>query len=562
MKTIPLFLFLLALIPLKSNAVEKQFVDIRENITSKEFYVGLVSRQNYKDINGDEVSSLSGHAFVVIGRPINNRMTIQEVIGYYPKLDAEVISSIVVPTEDELRNDWFNGSLDSSLNQLFFRVDENQLKNAKKTISGFYNDGDYSLGSRDCLSLVMNVGKSIGIKMPLRYSKPWFYTINQPLKYLDYLIELAKSRTDDYNFQLENGNNVQLKEQPWGTETHIIDSKTTNIRTINFSGTDLAEGFQFKGEIYENGMPKKGKISFNDQKSIKKSWKKNQTPFTDLKIWYRNISESNRQRTIDGQYSPEFGVGDVTIDNETFLYEGAVLGDPQKGKYKLHGMGAYTVKSSKTKYIGYFENSEFMFGNILYTDGTIYEGELKDGKYQGYGSLYYPNQSSVRGYFDKGNLKPKHKVKSRRGNTTRTATHYPSFCKADDSNKYRCTKRVTLSGNKVKTKGKLSKKKYNGYDSNLNLSYKLALQRVRNVEPKLIYNDSTNKLAKITTNSNLFKAIQHRELDPSELFKANLHQYSVNIDQYKEKPKVKKDKWVMEFSFGETQITTHEKTIK
>ena len=55
--------------------------------------------------------------------------------------------------------------------------------------------------------------------------------------------------------------------------------------------------------------------------------------------------------------------------------------------------GSYTAKDV-SKYIGEFNNGNLLLGITKYSDGSKYDGEYKDGKRDGQGTLIYPYQRS------------------------------------------------------------------------------------------------------------------------------------------------------------------------
>ena len=64
-----------------------------------------------------------------------------------------------------------------------------------------------------------------------------------------------------------------------------------------------------------------------------------------------------------------------------------------KGKWNtgntMEGKGKYYIKDDDIFIEGYWENGELKYGKIFMSDGNIYEGEIKDSKFNGNGKLIY-----------------------------------------------------------------------------------------------------------------------------------------------------------------------------
>ncbi len=77
--------------------------------------------------------------------------------------------------------------------------------------------------------------------------------------------------------------------------------------------------------------------------------------------------------------------------NDLSMYQGFV--DPSTGLYEGNGRIKYLSPSSQTQiYSGTFSQGKLTgSGTIWYSDGTIYKGQVVDGKRNGMGSFYAPN---------------------------------------------------------------------------------------------------------------------------------------------------------------------------
>ncbi len=69
-------------------------------------------------------------------------------------------------------------------------------------------------------------------------------------------------------------------------------------------------------------------------------------------------------------------------------------------KYGLpDGSGTYT-DSANNKFEGFFRWGTLTSGRVTYSDGTKYDGGLKDRKKQGYGHLLYKDKTYVYGKWE------------------------------------------------------------------------------------------------------------------------------------------------------------------
>ena len=79
-----------------------------------------------------------------------------------------------------------------------------------------------------------------------------------------------------------------------------------------------------------------------------------------------------------------------------------------KGKWneenKMEGPGKYYIKNDNIFIEGWWENGELKFGRIFMPDGNIYEGYVKDSKYNGKGKLKL-EKAEYEGLFENGLFK-------------------------------------------------------------------------------------------------------------------------------------------------------------
>ena len=119
----------------------------------------------------------------------------------------------------------------------------------------------------------------------------------------------------------------------------------------------------------------------------------------DLRTWL-NLSqkeqESNHQTTYNLKSSSK--IHKIYDEDGNLLYEGEM----KDGKF--HGRGTLYFNDGD-KYIGQFEKDVFHGqGTIYYTNGNIYEGQFQDGVQHGNGTEYYANGDKYVGQFEYSNI--------------------------------------------------------------------------------------------------------------------------------------------------------------
>ena len=70
--------------------------------------------------------------------------------------------------------------------------------------------------------------------------------------------------------------------------------------------------------------------------------------------------------------------------------------------FKMDGPGKYYLKDEKVLVEGNWEDGELKYGRVFYPNGDIYEGEIKDSKYNGKGIFTSFNDNIYDGYFVDG----------------------------------------------------------------------------------------------------------------------------------------------------------------
>ena len=223
----------------------------------------------------------------------------------------------------------------------------------------------------------------------------------------------------------------------------VVEWNNTNYKSDKFAGTQ--NGILRKGvrcQVRTDGTQRMWKGEFVDGK-------------LDGKMAYCSISEKDTTR-YEGlyAYSSMYGQGEISRNvvhkdgmRESFRYtgniiksraygEGAyelVMSDFPDNKFNINRFGVklrgqYTegkdtviVKAEGTFYDNdlvegkvYVSNGNFMMGRFAdgvlvegrmikkYSDGSSYDGECREGKYNGYGKIVYPDGTSYEGMFEDG----------------------------------------------------------------------------------------------------------------------------------------------------------------
>ena len=184
-----------------------------------------------------------------------------------------------------------------------------------------------------------------------------------------------------------------------------IQSKKTNQSYYNFQN------------LFEENLPKLGeKCSENEFNSVIPMEIKNYMSQHPLK-------KDSKYDKIPHTYGAE----PIQFNNGN-IYKGNWNND-----LKMDGPGIYYLKEDKILAQGNWDNGECKFARVFQPNGDIYEGELKDSKFNGkgklisaneevyegdfvdgektgYGKITFPDQAVYEGYLEKGELKGKGKM--------------------------------------------------------------------------------------------------------------------------------------------------------
>lgn len=158
-------------------AAQKLEIDLREDSSSKKYYVGLAIRDD----------SFTGHAFVILYQKIaqDTEKTDFKVYGYYPKRIANIPIPIGVVKNDSncLKHIPPNGDI-------YFIVDEAAYYEAKAVVERWTADPPVFTLLLNCIDMLDEVAMAIGVDLPSRYN-----TIKSlvPEHYMKYLYKKLSS---------------------------------------------------------------------------------------------------------------------------------------------------------------------------------------------------------------------------------------------------------------------------------------------------------------------------------------------------------------------------------
>ncbi len=91
-------------------------------------------------------------------------------------------------------------------------------------------------------------------------------------------------------------------------------------------------------------------------------------------------------------------IGDQAVYSDGSVYSGEMQGMHKNGYGQL-------IYPDGTSYTGQFKNDLYEGnGKLLFADGTNYEGAFAEGKYHGFGTIIYSDGSSYTGAFENGEM--------------------------------------------------------------------------------------------------------------------------------------------------------------
>ena len=120
-----------------------------------------------------------------------------------------------------------------------------------------------------------------------------------------------------------------------------------------------------------------------------------------------NITENYLNYSNDHElvFPPEFQEGNNLYEIVPIKFKnGNIFKGKWNSEHQMEGKGKYYIKTDNIFIEGFWERGELKYGRIFMPDGNIYEGNVKDSKYNGKGKLIL-DKAEYEGYFENGELK-------------------------------------------------------------------------------------------------------------------------------------------------------------
>lgn len=117
----------------------------------------------------DEATSLTGHAFVVVGKEdAENQVCTQAAFGFYPVKDGDVVKSAFKTVPGEVVDEVTKGSLAATTNRLIVEVNKPAYEKAEAVRKKWAEKGEYRLILKDCVTFTKEIATEIGLTIPDR----------------------------------------------------------------------------------------------------------------------------------------------------------------------------------------------------------------------------------------------------------------------------------------------------------------------------------------------------------------------------------------------------------
>ena len=161
--------------------------------------------------------------------------------------------------------------------------------------------------------------------------------------------------------------------------------------------------------------PEDGAINIPNFKEQKEKFIKNFNEFLE-KSGYKKLKEEEFDINIPENYlklsnehssnfPPEFSENITLFEEEPIQFKN---GNIFKGKWNenitMEGKGKYYIKTDDIFLEGFWKNGELIYGRIFMPDGSIYEGNIKNSKFNGQGKLILED-AVYEGLFENGEFK-------------------------------------------------------------------------------------------------------------------------------------------------------------
>ena len=117
---------------------------------------------------------------------------------------------------------------------------------------------------------------------------------------------------------------------------------------------------------------------------------------------YLNYSKENEL-----EYPPEIiQKEDLSHNMEPIKFKnGNIFKGNWNNEIQMEGKGEYYIKDDNVYIVGIWEKGELKYGRVFMPNGNIYEGYIKDSKYNGKGKLILPPDAEYEGFFENNEFK-------------------------------------------------------------------------------------------------------------------------------------------------------------
>ena len=168
-----------------------------------------------------------------------------------------------------------------------------------------------------------------------------------------------------------------------------MEKETKNVKCQS------ASGLSYKGEWRDDKPNGGGRMEFPNNDLYEGEWKNGMMDGEGIYRFY-DLKKDEFTSSYEGQFAEgkRHGVGRMVFPNHTF-YVGQWQGD------KRVGSGFATFPNGDS-FQGLWQNDQMMRGVYALANGDRYDGEISDGKFNGYGKYFFVDGKWYDGEWDKG----------------------------------------------------------------------------------------------------------------------------------------------------------------
>ena len=95
----------------------------------------------------------------------------------------------------------------------------------------------------------------------------------------------------------------------------------------------------------------------------------------------------------------------INIKGKDTFNVGNIFKGNWNNEIQMEGKGEYYIKDDNVYIVGIWEKGELKYGRVFMPNGNIYEGYIKDSKYNGKGKLILPPDAEYEGFFENNEFK-------------------------------------------------------------------------------------------------------------------------------------------------------------